>query len=160
MHILLGCNISTQDLALAEEYLLAFYAEVPELYPETMLTANLHTTIHLCHFVQLLGPLWSYSTFGFENMNGYIKRHRHGTRNFLPSLAQAISTTFSVYACRNELSPFDTEAVHFMSEKQDVIVNGVHGKIHCCHLLMSMMLYRLLDFIWSIMMSQHFHFIL
>ena len=134
MHILLGCNISTHDLSVAEECLFAFYAEVPELYPDTMLTANLHTIVHLCQFVRLLGPLWAYSTFGFENMNGYIKRHRHGTRNFLPSLAQAISTTYSVSTYRNELS-LDTEAIHFVSEKQSNRVNGAHGKIHCCNLL-------------------------
>ena len=111
MHILLSCNISCQDLTIAEEFLLAFYNQVPDLYPDTILSANLHTTIHLCHFVRLLGPHWAYSTFGFENMNGYIKKHRHGTRNFLPSLARAISMTFSVSAYRNELSPSDSLAI-------------------------------------------------
>ena len=67
-------------------------------------------------------------------MNGYIKRHRHGTRNFLPSLAQAIST-ISVSTYRNELSPLDTEAIHFVSEKQSNRVNVAHGNIHCCNLL-------------------------
>ena len=69
MHILLSCNISCQDLTIAEEFLLAFYNQVPDLYPDTILSANVHTSIHLCHFVRLLGPLWAYSTFGFENMN-------------------------------------------------------------------------------------------
>ena len=68
-------------------------------------------------------------------MNGYIKSHRHGTRILLPSLAQAISTTFSVSTYRNELSPLDTEAIHFVSEKQSNRVNGAHGKNHCCNLL-------------------------
>ena len=133
MHILLSCNISCQDLTIAEEFLLAFYNQVPDLYPDTILSANVHTSIHLCHFVRLLGPLWAYSTFGFENMNGYIKKHRHGTRNFLPSLARAISMTFSVSAYRNELSPSDSLAIDFL--KEDNILNGAHGKIHCGNLL-------------------------
>ena len=56
-------------------------------------------------------------------MNGYIKKHRHGTRNFLPSLARAISMTFSVSAYRNELSPSDSQAI-----EEDIILKGAHGK--------------------------------
>ena len=83
--------------------------------------------------MRLLGPLWAYSTFEFEKINGYIKKHRHGTRNFLPSLARAISMTFSVSAYRNELSPSDSQAIDFL--KEDNILKGAHGKFHCCNLL-------------------------
>ena len=54
---MLGCNISTHDLSVAEECLFAFYAEVPELYPDTMLTANLHTIVHLCDYWALFGHI-------------------------------------------------------------------------------------------------------
>ena len=80
-------------------------------------------------------------------MNGYIKKHRHGTRNFLPSLARAISMTFSVSAYRNELSPSDSRAIDFL--KEDNILKGAHGKFHFCNL--RLMHYKKLDFIWLIM---------
>ena len=59
MHLLLGVDISATDLNIAEELLSELSVLVPELYPEEMLTANLHTVIHLCSYVRLLGPLWA-----------------------------------------------------------------------------------------------------
>lgn len=64
---------------------------MPSLYPQSMCSANVHSLIHLCGFVRLWGPLWCYSTFGFENMNGYMKKHCHGTRNVLPQLIQSVA---------------------------------------------------------------------
>ncbi|SMN12411.1 hypothetical protein SPBRAN_861 [uncultured Candidatus Thioglobus sp.] len=51
-------------------------------------TMNVHSLIHLCGSVQRCGPLWSYSCFGFESMNGNLKKHCHGTRNVLPQLVR------------------------------------------------------------------------
>ena len=66
-------------------------------------------------------------------MNEYIKKHCHGMRNILPSLARAINMTFSVSAYRNELSPSDSRAIDFL--KEDNILKGARGKFHCCNLL-------------------------
>ena len=63
-----------------------FYTLVPSLYPIEMLTANMHSLIHLTTFVKLWGPLWAYSMFGFENMKGYLKTTYHGTRQVLNQL--------------------------------------------------------------------------
>ena len=63
MHILLNSSISTNDLELASDYLKTFYEQAPELYPNIICTANLHSVIHLCQFVKDWGPLWCYSTF-------------------------------------------------------------------------------------------------
>ena len=45
MHILLSCNISCHDLTTAEEFLLAFYNQVPDLYPDNIFSkfAYYHT---------------------------------------------------------------------------------------------------------------------
>lgn len=40
--------------------------------------------------VRRCGPLWSVSCFGFESMNGHLKKHCHGTRNVLPQLIQNV----------------------------------------------------------------------
>ena len=48
----------------------------------------MHSMIHVCESVKRCGPLWTYSCFGFENMNGYLKKHCHGTRNVLPQLVR------------------------------------------------------------------------
>ncbi|KAL5499417.1 hypothetical protein EMCRGX_G010827 [Ephydatia muelleri] len=77
-------NIRNNDLHLASEYLKAFYEKAPELYPSIVCTANLHSVIHISQFVKDWGPLWCYSTFGYENLNGFLLRQCHGTGNVLP----------------------------------------------------------------------------
>ena len=91
MHILLGSNIVTEDIDAAHVLLELFYNLMPQLYPEEMHSPDLHSVIHLSRCVHDLGLLWAYACFGFENMNGYIKLHLHGCKNYLPSLVHVIT---------------------------------------------------------------------
>ena len=86
MHILLGDAIKTADIDTAQEQLELFYELAPQLYPAKICTANLHSLIHLSRFVHSWGPLWCYSCFGFESMNGHLRKYCHGTRNVLSQL--------------------------------------------------------------------------
>ena len=130
MHLLLGVDISATDLDFAEELLSEFYMLVPELYPEEMLTANLHCVIHLCSYVRLLGPLWAYSTFGFENMNGHITKHRHGNRNFLPSISRAISMQYTIPKFRNKfVKSENSRTLTFLGSGDKCIPTGPLGRI-------------------------------
>ena len=83
MHVLLGRSIAVEDLPLVETLLQLFYTLTPKLYGNELCTANMHSLIHLVMFVKLWGPLWSHSTFPFENVNGILVRQFHGTRNVL-----------------------------------------------------------------------------
>ena len=40
-----------------------------------------NTGAHLADYVEGWGPLWAWSTFGFEDMNGTIMDLTHGTGN-------------------------------------------------------------------------------
>ena len=86
MHILLSDCITPSDLSTADRMLNTFYQLIPELYPEEMCKPNSHSLIHICRFVKLWGPLWAYSMFGYENMNGFLKTTFHGTRQILKQL--------------------------------------------------------------------------
>ena len=90
MHILLSDAIRTEDLDKAHEYLTLFYRLVPELYGERVCTANMHILIHLPQFVRDWGPLWGYSCFGFESMNGHLRKSCHGTGYVLPQLIHTV----------------------------------------------------------------------
>ena len=57
----------------AHEQLNLFYHLVPELYGQEVCTANMHALVHLSQFVYNWGPLWGYSCFGFESMNGFLR---------------------------------------------------------------------------------------
>lgn len=51
---------------------------------------NLHMPIHFSKFVRSWGPLWCYSCFGFESMNGHLRKNCHGTRLVLTQLIHNI----------------------------------------------------------------------
>ena len=42
---------------------------------------NIHLLRHLAFHVINWGPLWVYSCFSFESLNGELKKYFHGTRN-------------------------------------------------------------------------------
>lgn len=88
IHILLGTQISSSDLSAAAAMLNIFYNKAPDLYPEEFCSMNVHSLIHLAKTASRFGPLWAYSCFGFENMNGHLKKHTHGTTNVLPQLVR------------------------------------------------------------------------
>ena len=89
LHILLGTCIRKEDITKCRELLKTFHDLLPELYPKTLCTANFHMLAHICDCVQDWGPLWCYSTFGFENLNGYLRKYAHGTGNILLQLVES-----------------------------------------------------------------------
>ena len=86
MHILLGSAISPDQLDTVDKLLQCFYQHMPEFYGDESCKMNTHSLIHLTTFVRMWGPLWVYSCFGFENMNGHLKKMFHGTRQILGQL--------------------------------------------------------------------------
>ena len=44
-------------------------------------TMNVHQLRHLTFHVRNWGPLWSFSCFAFESLNGELKKYFHGTKN-------------------------------------------------------------------------------
>ena len=86
MHIHLNDQIPLSDLAIADQMLCTFYRLIPELYPMDLCKPNFHSLIHLSRFVKLWGPLWPFSMFGYESMNGFLKMTYHGTRQVLQQL--------------------------------------------------------------------------
>lgn len=88
IHLLLAKQISSSDISAASTMLDIFYLKALDLYPENFCSMNVHSLIHLPQTVKNFGPLWAYSCFGFENMNGHLKKHTHGTTNVLPQLVR------------------------------------------------------------------------
>ena len=44
------------------------------------MTMKVHLLQHLDDVVEKWGPLWAYSTFWFESLNGMLGKYVHGTR--------------------------------------------------------------------------------
>lgn len=80
LHLLLGDSISSEDLKMAESCLDTFYKQFQVLYGKGSTGLNVHNIgAHLVFYVQLWGPLWSWSCFPFEDLNSVILRSVHGT---------------------------------------------------------------------------------
>ncbi|XP_035662855.1 uncharacterized protein LOC118406704 [Branchiostoma floridae] len=77
---LVSDEITQDQLRNAETRLDVFCQTFEELYGEEAQTMNVHLLRHMAYHVKLYGPLFGYSCFGFEHMNGQIKRMVHGTR--------------------------------------------------------------------------------
>lgn len=87
-HFLLLCygiaNLSKPKIHLREiEHARAlidlFIADVEKLYGRHKISYNVHMSGHLSEYVNLYGPLWAWSAFPFEDMNGFVKKTVHGT---------------------------------------------------------------------------------
>lgn len=100
VHIILGDSITTPMIEKAEKYLYRFYEMFSTLYgnlkpkcklkfynvllnftDENGCTMNVHMVRHITECVRNWGPMWAYSCFSFESMNGQLRRLHHGTRN-------------------------------------------------------------------------------
>ncbi len=113
VHILLSASITTSSLHSADAMLHTFYQLMPRLYPLQMCTANVHSLIHIVPFVRLWGPLWAFSMFGYENMNGVLKTTFHGTRKVLNQLVFTISLR---------------QALPFISDEHHILSRTTHNR--------------------------------
>lgn len=85
MHTLLQDQLTPAEIDAAEQMLHDFYVLLPELYGNRCCTANAHLS-HLSKYVRLWGPLWTHSSFGYENKNGHIKNFIHNHSDIVQQL--------------------------------------------------------------------------
>ncbi|XP_064403498.1 uncharacterized protein LOC135348992 [Halichondria panicea] len=80
-HFLSSEMITSRHIDLAEGFLTQFYMQMSALYGKKKCTMNFHMLSHFTECVRNWGPLWVYSCFHFESMNGQLKSFFHGTRD-------------------------------------------------------------------------------
>ena len=97
IHILVSKNVPKKILSLVKDSLEHFYYLTPKLYGIEACTANLHSISHITYFVEVWGPLWTHSLFGYENMNGHIRKLFHGTRQVLDQLIFSVKADQSLF---------------------------------------------------------------
>lgn len=92
LHILLQATVKEDQIRAAEQMLDDFYVLLPELYGDTSCTLNAHLLTNLTMYVQLWGPLWTHSLFGFENYNGHITSMIHSKHKVAEQLSFSLDT--------------------------------------------------------------------
>ena len=75
--LLTGCNFKGYSCKVR----INFITNVIFSAGESSQTHNFHLLRHLTYFVKLFGPLWVYSCFGFEALNGFLTTMIHGTQH-------------------------------------------------------------------------------
>lgn len=94
-HQLLVTNVTallsrslTDDIIQHCEFQLNLFVEQFQiLYGIDEMKYNVHLLIHLCECVRNYGPLWTFSLFNFEDMNGVLKKYVKGPKQPIIQIA-------------------------------------------------------------------------
>lgn len=73
----------------AEDFLNKFVGEFETLYDLKFCSINIHQLLHLPDCVRRLGPLWTFSCFEYENINGQLLKLVHGTGHIATQIARS-----------------------------------------------------------------------
>lgn len=89
--ILLDESISEYDLDKCTRLLHKFVLDMESPYGLKYCTLNIHQCLHLPDCVRDLGPLWVYSCFHFESLNGDLLKLFHGTQSVQTQIVAAVN---------------------------------------------------------------------
>ena len=82
IYLLLGEQLTEAELEQAELTLLKFQLSFEKLYGAKHCGLNIHNIgCHLVEYARKHGPLWAWSCFPFEDLNGILVKSAHGTGN-------------------------------------------------------------------------------
>ena len=87
-----------------------FYVLLPELYADKCCTAIAHLFSHLTKYVCLWGPLWTHSSFGFENKNGHIKNFVHNKSDVVSLLMFNIDMNITLQNISHVINQHESES--------------------------------------------------
>ena len=89
--LLLKQSITVPDLQHSSLLLKKFYILTRRLYGERYYTYNMHNLVHLVDCVKDLGPLWTFSCFFYEDLNGDLRHLFHGTQSIHIQIVTSIT---------------------------------------------------------------------
>lgn len=80
MHFCLQSFIPVDKTRKVKRLMVQFLKDYQELYGQESMTYNAHVLVHMVDHVDQWGPLWGFSAFPFESMNGRLACLVNGTR--------------------------------------------------------------------------------
>ncbi|XP_075527413.1 uncharacterized protein LOC142559720 [Dermacentor variabilis] len=80
MHFCLQSSIPMDKIMKVKRVMVQFLKDNQELYGQESMTYNAHILVHMVDHVDQWGPLWGFSAFPFESMNGRLVSLVNGTR--------------------------------------------------------------------------------
>lgn len=117
LHILSLERITEADLIVAENCLFHFVKYIPELYSPRNMTMNVHQLLHLTDCVRATGPLFANNCFVFEDLNGYILQHIHGTQGVDTQIINSVNIIQAIPILREKHTD-DPDVLQFYKDLQ------------------------------------------
>ncbi len=120
-----------EELGHAEGLLSMFYKTFAEYYGAGPGGLNVHNTCHLVHCVMLVGPMWAWSCFAFEDANSLILHAVHGTGNVMRQILWYKNAVVRLAAiCPRQLSR--GKQWRSLKEAKGCYVAGAVGEVGEC----------------------------
>ena len=91
VHTLLQGCITPTMLKKAEKLIQHYCFKLQYYYSERFMTANVHHLLHMPRVVSDFGPLFGYSCFPFEGLNGYLLKQIKGTQHVALQIIEAVT---------------------------------------------------------------------
>ena len=112
VHTLLRSCITPSMLKKAEKMIQHYCYKLQFYYSECYMTANVHHLLHLPQVVLDFGPLFAYSCFPFEGLNGSLLNYVKGTQHVPLQIVEAVSLSKKLpQVAQTKLSPQSEEAM-------------------------------------------------
>lgn len=116
VHTLLKKTIHVREIDHAQFLINLFLSELKEKYGENKLTYNSHIASHVAEYVRMYGPAWSWSTYPFEDFNGFFKQLVHGTNKIDIEVVNTLKICNAYHVLKHLMTS--------LLEKQEVNVNN------------------------------------
>ncbi|XP_026830127.1 uncharacterized protein LOC113563129 [Ooceraea biroi] len=127
---ILNSDFITEDMIeIARDLLHRFVKEFQFLYGIQFCSINLHQLLHLSDCIRILGPLWAYTCYEYENLNGQLLKLIHGTCHIDTQIVQSQYQFIKMIRFTELLPDGDVRNFCLRKKKQVKIIEPVHE--HC-----------------------------
>ncbi len=116
LRMFLSENITASDLKEGKVCLDLFCRKFGSLYGEQHMGINVHSLLHLTSTVEELGPLWAYSCFSFEGVNGLLLKNLHGTQGIALQCMRTYNMIQAIPTCEVFPTGSKLEELRFVKE--------------------------------------------
>ena len=127
--ILSSEEITEQMLYTANDLLRRFVREFQDIYGIRYCTINVHQLLHYVDCVKNLGPLWVYTCYEYENLNGQFLKLIHGTRRIDTQIARSQNQFLKIIGFIENVQDERIREFCLQRKKQVKILEQVHP--HC-----------------------------
>ncbi|KAK3925108.1 D-alanine--D-alanine ligase [Frankliniella fusca] len=112
--------VSEEDIQNAEKLLHVFVSQMADFYNVNVLTMNFHVLLHIPQVVRDLGPMWVYTCFPLEDLNGIVLNLVHGTRWADRQIATSVQTCLGLPNIVKQMKDSEPKnfCIHLMNRRK------------------------------------------